>query len=225
MLRTALFQGVEPGDVDLLVRQFDLIDIPRHAVLFRQGEPSDALYVLISGKVKLAMNSASGRELLVEVVGPGEQFGEMSVLDPGPRAMKATMISDARVARLPKEALYKWIGSRPEARLLLLQAVARRLRRRDSMMADLYFVDVPGRVAGALLQLADRFGVPEGDHLRVAHGLSQQEIGDLVGATREPVNRALADFGKRGWLHHESKTTLILDREKLRLRSRSGADS
>jgi CRP-like cAMP-binding protein len=102
----------------------------------------------------------------------------------------------------------------------LLRVVARRLRRTNTTLADLIFVDVPGRVAKQLLQLAQRFGSVDAGQLRVTHDLTQEELAQLVGASRETVNKALADFASRGWLRLEGKRVVILDRERLARRAR-----
>src|SRR5699024_5332857 len=97
----------------------------------------------------------------------------------------------------------------------LLRVLARRLRRTNASLADLIFTDVPGRVAKTLLQLANRFGVQEGGSLRVNHDLTQEEIAQLVGASRETVNKALATFAHRGWIRLEGKSVVIVDTEHL----------
>ena len=218
--RAGLFQGVDPEAVEALADEFQMIDAPRGTTLFSEGEPGDSLYIVLAGKVKLGRRSSDGRENLVAVMGPSDQFGELSLFDPGPRTATATVVTDARVARLPKEALQNWVRERPEIAMQLLRVVARRLRRTNTMLADLIFVDVPGRVAKQLLQLAQRFGSVEGGHLRVTHDLTQEELAQLVGASRETVNKALADFASRGWLRLEGKSVVILDRERLARRAR-----
>ena len=102
----------------------------------------------------------------------------------------------------------------------LLRVLARRLRRTNDSVADLIFTDVPGRVAKALLQMADRFGSRESDGLRVKHDLTQEELAQLVGASRETVNKALADFVSRGWLRLEPRSVVIMDIERLSRRAR-----
>lgn len=218
--RAGLFQGVAPEDVEALGSQFEIFDAPRGAILFQEGEPGDSLYIVLSGKVKLGRRSLDGRENLVAIMGPADQFGELSLFDPGPRTATAVVVTDARLARLPKAALQKWAQERPEIAMQLLRVVARRLRRTNTMLADLIFVDVPGRVAKQLLQLAQKFGSVDGGHLRVTHDLTQEELAQLVGASRETVNKALADFASRGWLRLEGKSVVILDRERLARRAR-----
>ena len=124
------------------------------------------------------------------------------------------------VARIDRDALRAWIADRPEIAEQLLRVLARRLRRTNNNLADLIFTDVPGRVAKQLLQLAQRFGTQEGGALRVTHDLTQEEIAQLVGASRETVNKALADFAHRGWIRLEGKSVLISDSERLARRAR-----
>jgi CRP-like cAMP-binding protein len=218
--RAGIFQGVDPESVEALAGEFEVVDAPRGTVLFREGEPGESLFIVLSGKVKLGRRSPDGRENLVAIMGPSDQFGELSLFDPGPRTATATVVTDARVARLPKAALQKWVQDRPQIAMQLLRVVARRLRRTNTMLADLIFVDVPGRVAKQLLQLASRFGSVDGGMLRVTHDLTQEELAQLVGASRETVNKALADFAARGWLRLEGKSVVILDRERLARRAR-----
>jgi CRP-like cAMP-binding protein len=180
----------------------------------------DRLYIILSGKVKLGRHSPDGRENLLAVMGPSDMFGELSVFDPGPRTSTATAVTDVRLATMDRAGLREWINKRPEIAEQLLRVLARRLRRTNNALADLIFTDVPGRVAKALLQLARQFGQQDGPNLRVTHDLTQEELAQLVGASRETVNKALADFGHRGWLRLEGKSVIILDPERLSRRAR-----
>jgi CRP/FNR family cyclic AMP-dependent transcriptional regulator len=218
--KAGLFQGVAPEDVEALGNQFEVIEAPRGTTLFQEGEPGDSLYIVLEGKVKLGRRSSDGRENLVAVMGPAEKFFELSLFDPGPRTATAVVVTDARLARLPKQALQTWVQERPQIAIQVLHDIARRLRRTNTMLADLIFVDVPGRVAKQLLLLAQKFGSVDGGQLRVTHDLTQEELAQLVGASRETVNKALADFASRGWLRLEGKSVVILDRERLARRAR-----
>jgi CRP/FNR family transcriptional regulator, cyclic AMP receptor protein len=217
---TLLFRGLDDEAAQALSSSMSESRLGRGEVLFSEGDSGDRLYIVTSGKVKLGRSSSDGRENLLAVLGPGQMFGELSLFDPGPRTATATVVTDARVARLPKSALQKWVQDRPQIAMQLLRVVARRLRRTNTMLADLIFVDVPGRVAKQLLQLAQRFGSVDGGQLRVTHDLTQEELAQLVGASRETVNKALADFASRGWLRLEGKSVVILDRERLARRAR-----
>ncbi len=189
-------------------------------VLFQEGEPGDHLFLILEGKVKLGHASLDGRESLIAVLGPGEMFGELSLFDPGLRTSSATALTEARVLRLDNTQLMPWLAGRPEVAAALLQALARRLRRTNETMGDLVFSDVPGRVAKALMELGEKFGtlIPSG--LLVTHDMTQEELAQLVGASRETVNKALADFAQRGWITLESRQVVILDVERLGKRAR-----
>ncbi|WP_159795521.1 Crp/Fnr family transcriptional regulator [Puerhibacterium puerhi] len=196
------------------------VELSRGDVLFREGEPGDRLYVIAQGKIKLGRRSSDGRENLLSILGPGEMFGELSLFDPGPRTATASSVSDSVVYELRHQALVAWVNAHPKVATHLLGALARRLRRTNETLADLVFSDVPGRVAKALLDLSTRFGEPSDDGVRVAHDLTQEELAQLVGASRETVNKALADFASRGWVRREGRAVVLLDMDRLERRAR-----
>ena len=220
LARAGIFQGVEPAAAEALAQTLEPVDFPRGHVIFAEGEPGDRLYIILSGKVKLGRKSPDGRENLLWIAGPADMFGELSIFDPGPRTSSATTVTDVRAVSMDRPMLREWISKRPEIAEQLLRVIARRLRRTNNMLAELIFTDVPGRVARALLQFAQRFGSQEAGLLRVTHDLTQEEIAQFVGASRETVNKALADFAHRGWLRLEGKSVLILDPERLARRAR-----
>ena len=220
LARAGIFQGVDPSAVQDLRTALEPVSFPRAHVIFAEGELGDRLYIILSGKVKIGRRSPDGRENLLAVFGPSDMFGELSIFDPGPRTSTATTVTEVHAVTMDRTALREWITKRPEIAEQLLRVIARRLRRTNNMLADLIFTDVPGRVAKALLQLAHDFGSQEGGTLRVTHDLTQEEIAQLVGASRETVNKALADFAHRGWLRLEGKSVLILEPQRLVRRAR-----
>jgi CRP/FNR family cyclic AMP-dependent transcriptional regulator len=220
LARAGIFQGVDPSAVQDLKAALEPVSFPRAHVIFAEGELGDRLYIVLSGKVKIGRRSPDGRENLLAVFGPSDMFGELSIFDPGPRTSTATTVTEVNAVTMDRTALREWIAKRPEIAEQLLRVIARRLRRTNNMLADLIFTDVPGRVAKALLQLAHDFGTQEGGMLRVTHDLTQEEIAQLVGASRETVNKALADFAQRGWLRLEGKSVLILEPQRLVRRAR-----
>jgi CRP/FNR family cyclic AMP-dependent transcriptional regulator len=220
LVRAGIFQGVDPSAVQDLKAALEPVRFPRAHVIFAEGELGDRLYIVLSGKVKIGRRSPDGRENLLAVFGPSDMFGELSIFDPGPRTSTATTVTEVSAVTMDRTALREWIAKRPEIAEQLLRVIARRLRRTNNMLADLIFTDVPGRVAKALLQLAHDFGTQEGGMLRVTHDLTQEEIAQLVGASRETVNKALADFAHRGWLRLEGKSVLILEPQRLVRRAR-----
>jgi CRP/FNR family transcriptional regulator, cyclic AMP receptor protein len=218
--RAPLFEALTEDDAKSLRTGVTISEISRGDRLFAEGDPGDKLYVVLAGKIKLSRAAPDGRENLLSVHGPGEMFGELSLFDPRPRTSSATAVTDARLAGLAHDYLRTWLATRPDVAMHLLRALARRLRRVNDDRADLVFTDVPGRVSKALLDLAARFGVPQEDGIQVNHDLTQEELAQLVGASRETVNKALADFVARGWLQLSAKSVLLLDPERLRKRAR-----
>jgi CRP/FNR family transcriptional regulator, cyclic AMP receptor protein len=218
--RAGIFQGVDPVAVQNLIEQMETVRFPRGTTIFDEGEPGDRLYIITSGKIKLARHAPDGRENLLTVMGPSDMFGELSIFDPGPRTSSAVCVTEVTAATMNSEMLKQWVADHPAIAQQLLRVLARRLRRTNANLADLIFTDVPGRVAKTLLQLANRFGVQEGGALRVNHDLTQEEIAQLVGASRETVNKALATFAHRGWIRLEGKSVLIVDTEHLARRAR-----
>ena len=220
LARAGIFQGVDPDAVAALIADMETVTFPRGTTIFDEGEPGDRLYIIVDGKVKLARHAPDGRENLLSVMGPSDMFGELSIFDPGPRTSSAVCVTEVTAATMNSTMLKQWIDTHPEISQQLLRVLARRLRRTNASLADLIFTDVPGRVAKTLLQLANRFGMQEGGALRVNHDLTQEEIAQLVGASRETVNKALATFAHRGWIRLEGKSVLIVDTEHLARRAR-----
>jgi CRP/FNR family cyclic AMP-dependent transcriptional regulator len=218
--RTPLFATLDQDAAQSLRTSMNEIELARGDLLFHEGDPGDSLYVVLRGKIKLGRTSGDGRENLVAVLGPGEMFGELSLFDPGPRSAGATALVDSTLLGLSSDELTPWLATRPDVARALLRAIARRLRRTNDSMSDLVFSDVPGRVAKALLDLSARFGTPAEDGIHVAHDMTQEELAQLVGASRETVNKALADFAGRGWLRLEARAVVLTNVERLSQRSR-----
>jgi|SRR5215471_14034950 len=220
LTETPLFDALSDEDAKALRAGIIDVNLDRGERLFSEGAAGDKLYIILTGKIKLTKAAPDGRENLLSVHGPGEMFGELSLFDPIPRTSSATAVTNARLAALAHDDLRRWLSTRPEVAMHLLQALAQRLRKINEVKADLVFTDVPGRVAKALLDLSERFGVPTPDGVQVNHDLTQEELAQLVGASRETVNKALADFAARGWIQLAAKSVLVTDTDRLRKRAR-----
>ena len=218
--RAPLFTALDEAAALSLRASMDTVKIAKGSILFKEGDDGEHLYVIIDGKLKLGTSSGDGRENLLSILGPGEMFGELSLFDPGPRTSTATAVTDAKLLSLSHEKVIPWLKQNPEVSLQLLTRLSQRLRRTNEAVGDLVFSDVPGRVAKALIDLGDRFGKTTPEGLLVNHDLTQEELAQLVGASRETVNKALADFAGRGWLKLDGRSVLITDVERLSKRSR-----
>lgn len=218
--RAPLFAALDEEAATAVRRSMTEVVLGRGRVLFREGEFGDRLFVVAEGKIKISRSSSDGRESLLLVLGPGDMFGELALFDPDRRAATATAVTDSRLYALSNDNLRPWLAHRPEVGVSLLRQLSRRMRRSTEFVSDLVFFDVPGRVAKSLLDLSTRFGIPSEEGLHVGHDLTQEELAQLVGASRETVNKALADFAGRGWLRLEGRAVVLLDIDRLRLRAR-----
>ena len=218
--KAPLFAALDDEAAGALMESMTTSHLERGDILFREGDQGDRLYVIGEGKIKLGLTSADGRENLLAILGPGEMFGELSLCDPGARTATATAVAETQLIALGHEDLNSFLSGRPAVAAAMLAALARRLRRTNETLADLVFTDVPGRVAKALLDLSNRFGRPAEDGILVAHDLTQEELAQLVGASRETVNKALADFATRGWIKLEARAVVLMDVERIKRRAR-----
>ena len=220
LMQAPLFSALDAEAAVAMRASMAEMRVQRGGIIFAEGEAGERMYVALDGKVKLGHTSPDGRESLLAVLGPGEVFGELSLFDPGPRTATATAVTDTVVVGLGHADLRPWLTGRPEVAESLLQALAQRLRRTNEALAYLVFSDVPGLVAKQLLDLADKFGQPGPDGVLVHHDLTQEELAQLVGASRETVNKALADFTQRGWVEVDQRQVLLIDMERLARRAR-----
>ncbi len=218
--KAPLFTALDDAASASLLANMVSVKIAKGTILFAEGDGGDQLYVIAEGKLKLGTSSGDGRENLLSILGPGEMFGELSLFDPGPRTSTATAVTDAKLLSLGQEKLLPWLAENPKVSLQLLASLAQRLRRTNEAVGDLVFSDVPGRVAKALIDLGERFGKKTDEGLFVHHDLTQEELAQLVGASRETVNKALADFAGRNWLKLDGRAVLITDFERLLKRSK-----
>jgi CRP/FNR family cyclic AMP-dependent transcriptional regulator len=218
--KAPLFPALDDAASASLLANMVSVKISKGTILFAEGDGGDQLYVIAEGKLKLGTSSGDGRENLLSILGPGEMFGELSLFDPGPRTSTATAVTDAKLLSLGQEKLLPWLVENPKVSLQLLASLAQRLRRTNEAVGDLVFSDVPGRVAKALIDLGERFGKKTDEGLFVHHDLTQEELAQLVGASRETVNKALADFAGRNWLKLDGRAVLITDFERLSKRSK-----
>lgn len=218
--KAPLFTALDDAAALSLRTSMDSVKINKGGILFKEGDSGEHVYVIVEGKLKLGTSSGDGRENLLSILGPGEMFGELSLFDPGPRTSTATAVTDAKLLSLSHAKLIPWLRENPDVSLQLLARLAQRLRRTNEAVGDLVFSDVPGRVAKALIDLGERFGKESPEGLFVHHDLTQEELAQLVGASRETVNKALADFAGRGWLRLDGRAVLITDLERLSKRGK-----
>jgi len=210
-----LLDGLDPPDVAALLPAFRFATVDVDQELLTQGESGGPqMFIVLDGRFAVTRRHRGGRAVSA-VLGPGDCVGELSVFDPGRDTSTVRALTAARVAVLCGQDLLEWATTRPHAAARLLHVLARRLHRTDAAVFDLAVLDVQRRVANALLDFAARFGEPHGSTVQVAHGLTQVQLAQLVGASRERVNKALSDFASRGWLRQERRSVVLTDLARL----------
>jgi CRP/FNR family cyclic AMP-dependent transcriptional regulator len=188
----------------------------RGETIFHKDDPGESLFIIDEGSVRIYLPSPQGTDLTLAVLGPGDFFGDMALLDGRPRSASAEALQETETAALDRGDFTAVIRSQPEAAMAVLAAVAQRLRETNEMAEDLAFLDVGGRLAKKLLELAATYGVqrPEGTILDLP--LTQEGLANMVGVTRESVNRHLALFRQEGVIASEGRRFVIRDAEALR---------
>ena len=182
---------------------------PKNAVVLTEGEMGDSLYMIQSGKVKVFIGDENGREIILKILGPGAFFGEMSMIDKQPRSASVRTVEASSFLVLTHAAFERCIEQAPRIANLVMRCLAERVREADRKIGTLALMDVYGRVASTLLELS----VYSNGKLMVGEKLSQQDLANMVGASREMVNRILKDLSDRGFISIESKAITIINRE------------
>ncbi len=169
-------------------------------VIFHRDDPGQVLYMIKDGKVKICIISPDGQEVSLAVLGKGEYFGEFALLDGLPRSTDAVALEKVECYTLQRGDFHNAILKNPKIAILVLEALTKRIRNTDQMVEDLIFLDVYGRVAKKLLELADAHGVKVDDGVRIDVRLTQQELASMVGASRESVNKVLGYFTDKDYI-------------------------
>jgi CRP/FNR family transcriptional regulator, cyclic AMP receptor protein len=192
--QTALLRSVPAEDLRSLAAASRLRSFRRGQVVFTKDDPGDTVIVVISGRVKVVVRSADGGELTLAIVQPGGMLGELGVADNGPRSADAETLDECQLLLIPHEAIQEICARIPSAAQALAQSIAAIVRTLTDVTADLIFLDLPRRVAKALLNQ------PRGGDGIIHQKLSQEELAHQVGGTRQSVNAALRGFERRGWI-------------------------
>ena len=212
--RTDFFADADPDALRAVATAGTEHHLIRGDVLFNEGDPPDALYLVLRGRLAIAIaNPIDRRESVVALMEDGDLFGEMGMLDEGPRSAMARALEPTTVLSIPYDHVLKLFDEQPKLLWNVTRLLAQRIRTTDEALADSVFLDVTGRTAKRLLELADgsdEFTLP----------VTQEELAGMVGASRERVNKAIASFIRLGWLEQRDRHYTITQRDRLELRAR-----
>ncbi len=210
---TLLFADVSDESLDLIARAATERSLRRGDILFTEGDEPDRIYIVTSGRIAIANKSIDGRESVVALMEPGDLFGEMPLFDGLGRSAEARALEPSSVISIPYEPVRRLYDESPVELWSVVKLLVGRLRSMDETLADSVFLDVTGRTAKRLLELAgdsDEFLLP----------ITQEELAGIVGASRERVNKAIASFVRLGWIDQADRRYVITNREQLSIRAR-----
>jgi CRP/FNR family transcriptional regulator, cyclic AMP receptor protein len=190
----------------------------RGEAVIRWGDPGETLHLVCRGRLKVVLPSERGDEAVLAIVGPGDLFGEMALLDAGPRSATVVALEPVETATLSRADFRAFLHRSPVAIDGLLAALAQTIRQMDEGVGDLMFLDLQGRLAKKLLELAEAHGREADDAIEIEVALTQDDLAGMIGATRASVNRALGFYEERGAITRRGRRIVILEPGLLRRR-------
>ena len=218
MLRNVpLFAGLSDQELEVLADSLGKRTFGKGMIIFHKGNPGQTLYIIESGKVRIFIISESGQEISVNIYGPGDVFGELALLDGLPRSAGAVAVEKAVIYTLHRDDFLRHLEVCPRMARSIMEVLSTRLRNTTIYAESLSFLDVYGRVAAKLLELAERYGVKK-DGIEIDLRLTQAELATWVAATRESVNKVLRTFRDHGLIEVEAQRITILDLPGLKRR-------
>ncbi|HYQ73429.1 MAG TPA: Crp/Fnr family transcriptional regulator [Gammaproteobacteria bacterium] len=201
-----LFADLDDVEMEFLSRRAVTRTYSRNTIFITEGDYSDSLYCILSGRVKVFLNDAEGKEVILNVQGPGEYFGELALLDSGPRSASVMAMESCRLSVISKADFEDFLTKHDKAQKKIMLGMVKRLRALTENVRTLALLDVYGRVAHVLLQLAR----PQGDVLVIQEELRQQDIASRIGSSREMVSRVLKDLREGGYIEVDEHRHIII---------------
>jgi CRP/FNR family transcriptional regulator, cyclic AMP receptor protein len=212
-----VFRHGSPSALAALTAQASPFDYPAGSFLFRQGEPAAFVLVLTAGEVAIVSPVRGGAEQVHTIMRAGQLVGELALLTDGRRTAGARATSPTTAWAIGRDHFWAFLDVTPGASSALLRQLAALLANREALIDDLLSLDVKGRLAKALLGLADRYGEPSATGgTRITLRLTHRDLAGMVGASRENVSRALGSFRRRGFVDYEAESLRLLDLDALR---------
>lgn len=211
-----LLNGMSAPDLLRVAQMCQIVRYRRAERIFTAAQPGGSLYVVMSGRVKIFGSSAQGRSKTFAYLEPGDFFGEMSLIDDEVRSASASALDDSVLIMLKGEDYRKLVMSRPVIALTVMRTLAGRLRRANREIEALSFNNVLGRIAQILLDLADRYGKPTSEGIRIEMALSHKELAEMAGTAREVISRVISRFRRIGCVNFYDNKLTITDKDKLK---------
>jgi CRP-like cAMP-binding protein len=200
LLASPLFEAMQPEEIEAVLQMATERRVRRGQMIVQKGDEGSSMMAVLRGRVRISAVSADGKEVTLNVIDPGDIFGELSLLDGKPRSADAVAIEDSLLLVLERRHLLPFLKSRPDLMLRLLAVMCERLRRTSVALEEIALFELPVRLARVLAQLADDYGRPSAAGTRIDFKLSQRDLSTLVASSRESVNKQLRAWQKEGLL-------------------------
>jgi CRP-like cAMP-binding protein len=215
LARITIFSDLRPDEIDLLLAVTATRRLKPREVLFRKGDPGSQLYGVLTGRLRVSTSGADGKEIVFGYHEPGEVFGEIALLDSDPRSATIEAVEPSELMTLHRRDLIPFLEKHPRVAISLAGVLARRIRRLSEVMEDARFLSLESRLAKKLVHLARTYGRKDPSGVRIDLRLRQHELGELVGVSRESVNKQLRAWGQEGLVRFERGYITVLDPEGL----------
>lgn len=216
-----IFADLDPEALDQLCRYAKHTTVKRGSTIAAKGDPGNSLFAVITGTVKISSSSPDGRNAILNLIGPGEIFGEIAVLDGAPRSADATANTNCELYIIDRRDFLPFVKSQPALAMKFIELLCARLRWTSQQVEQVILQNLPGRLASALLGLTEERKLDSGSGTLA---ITQQEISEMVGMTRESINKQLRAWAGRNWVRLEHGAIVVLDTEALRELTESGLD-
>jgi CRP-like cAMP-binding protein len=198
LARSTLFSVLAPAEQEAVLSRAAVRRVARHGAILRRGDAGTGAFVIVSGRIRIALTSEEGREVTLGVLGPGETVGEMSILDGQDVSADAVAMEDCILLFVDRNQFLRILRGNPELCIRVIAMLSGRLRAANTTLEGLALLDLPARLGRLLLRLARDFGSETPEGTRIELGLSQHDLGSLIGASREKVNRQLREWEDAG---------------------------
>ncbi len=213
--KNQLLSRLAPREMDELLSLATIEHFGPDDVIFHKGDPGDRLYAILSGRVGINTVSREGKEIILNVLGPGEVFGEIAVLDGKRRTAGAVAMQPTKLVRIGRAEFLPFLERHPRLCIRVIEVLCERLRWTSDIIEDTIFLDIPRRLAKRLLTLIERHGQPVEGGVKIDMKLSQEDLGNMLGVTRESVNKGIASFQQQGVISYEGAYIIVHDIDAL----------
>jgi CRP/FNR family cyclic AMP-dependent transcriptional regulator len=209
------FRRLSQNDVAALAKRLIIRRFGSGQIIFHLGDPAGLLYIITNGNIKFSHASADGKDAVLAILGKGDFFGELALLDDSPRSATAEAIEPTETLTLHRDDFLSFLDNNPLFARHVLHILAIRIRHLNSQISDIFFLDLPARLARTLLLLADQHGKPVDKGTVIELSLTQTDLAEMTGATRVSINKALGRFRRAHWVYVEGRKLTIVDPDAL----------